>query len=74
MLIVDKKTIKKGKSLIQSKTFWFNILAGVVAIASLFGFSEFQTSNQVAEIIATCVAVVNIILRLRTRQAITSIK
>lgn len=66
--------MNKGKALLQSKTFWFNLLAGVVAVASIFGFGEFEPDNKVTEIITTVVTIVNIGLRLYTKQPITRIK
>jgi hypothetical protein len=66
--------VTKGKALLSSKVFWFNLLAAVVAIASLFGFADFEPSGEVTEITAVIVSAVNIYLRLKTQQPITKIK
>lgn len=63
-----------GKALLQSKVFWFNLLAGIIAIASLFGFGDFQPDSKTTEVISTVVAIVNIALRLYTGQPITKFK
>ncbi len=66
--------IIKGKALLTSKVFWFNTLATVVAIASLFGFADFKPSGEATEIIALITGAVNIYLRLITKEPITKIK
>ena len=66
--------LEKGKALLKSKTFWFNALAIVTAVASLFGFGEFKPSEETTELIALISGMVNIILRLNTSQPITKIK
>jgi uncharacterized membrane protein len=58
------------KAFYQSKVFWFNILAGVIAIAGIFGFAEFAPSSDVLEIIAVVVSAINIILRFITKEPI----
>jgi len=63
----------KGKALLTSKVFWFNILAAVVAIASLFGFADFEPSGETTEIIAIIAGIVNIILRTKTKEPITKL-
>lgn len=55
------------KPFYQSKTFWFNILAGLVAVAGLFGFGDFQPSQDVVEIIGVIVAAANLVLRFVTK-------
>lgn len=64
----------KVKTLIQSKTFWFNTLTAVLAAASLFGFGEFTPDAKVTEGIVAFTGIVNIILRLKTNTAIKGIK
>jgi hypothetical protein len=69
-----KKAIEKGKALVQSKTFWFNILAVLIAIAGLFGFQDFEPTAETVKIIASIVGIGNIVLRLKTKQPITRVK
>lgn len=54
------------KAWYQSKVLWFNLLAGVVSIAGLFGFTTFQPDQSTVEIIGVVVAAVNIVLRFIT--------
>ena len=60
----------KTKALLSSKTFWFNLLFAVVAIAGVFGFSDFQPDTKVVEGVGALVLVINIILRLFTKKPI----
>ncbi len=55
------------KAFYESKTFWFNVLAALIAIAGIFGFGDFQPSKDVVEIIAVVVAAINIVLRFLTK-------
>jgi len=48
----------------ESKTFWFNVLAGIVMIASAFGFAEFEPAPEVATIAGVVIVVINLLLRL----------
>ena len=66
--------IEKGKALLKSKTFWFNALAIVTAVASLFGFGEFKPSEETTELIVLITGIINIALRCKTSQPITKIK
>jgi len=59
------------KAFWQSKTFWFNVLALLVAVASAFGFGGFQPDPQVQEYALVIVTVINILLRFITKQGIT---
>jgi hypothetical protein len=61
-----------------SKTFWFNLLALVVGVSAVFGFSEYvpdaetqQQINAVAAFVAAGVPVVNLVLRFVTSSKIT---
>jgi uncharacterized membrane protein len=58
------------KWILGSKVFWFNVLAGVVAVAQAFGFAGFTPDPSVAEYVTVAVAVINIILRLVTTQPV----
>jgi hypothetical protein len=66
--------VEKGIALIQSKTFWFNILTLAIAVASLFGFGDFEPNAKVAEIASMIGGIGNILLRLNTSKPITRIK
>ncbi len=53
----------------ESKTFWFNVLAFVVAVAMAFGYTgELPSDWQV--LVPAVVAIINIILRFITHQPI----
>ena len=51
-----------------SKTLWFNLLAAAVFVAGYFGYSDFAPDQNLLALVA---AVVNLVLRFVTRQAIT---
>ncbi len=53
-----------------SKTFWFNMLALAVAVATAFGYGDFQPSPDVQGLALGIVALINIILRFVTTQKI----
>lgn len=59
-----------SKPFYESKVFWFNILAGIIAVAGIFGFGEYKPSADVLEIIGVVVAAINIILRFITKQPV----
>ena len=44
-----------SKPFYESKVFWFNILAGIIAVAGIFGFGEYKPSADVLEIIGVVV-------------------
>ena len=54
----------------QSKTIWFNGLALIGAVAGAFGFAEFHPDPQVLALAPALVALINVGLRLVTRQPI----
>lgn len=67
----------KTKSIFQSKTFWLNLIVGVLAIIALidptiliaFGIPE-ASQMQVMQVVGVIVAVLNLILRMITGQPI----
>jgi len=59
-----------SKPIWASKTFWFNILAVLIGVAGQFGFGEFVADDWTAQAIIVAVAVINIILRFWTTQAV----
>lgn len=63
----------KGKALLSSKTFWFNLLTGIVAVAGFFGFGEFQPDPKVVEGIGILNMIGNIVLRSISNQPITKV-
>jgi len=59
-----------GKDFWKSKTFWFNVLALVVAVAMAFGFGEFEPDPKLYEYASIVVMVVNLVLRFVTKEPI----
>lgn len=51
------------KAWYESKTIWFNILAGLVLIASAFGFAGFEMDETYRQIAEVLIVVINLILR-----------
>lgn len=62
------------KSWYKSKTVWFNVLAGVVAIATLFGytgeFSSPEVADKVEQVLSFVVLIGNLFLRFKTKEAV----
>jgi hypothetical protein len=58
------------KKFYESKTFWFNVLFLLGAVAAYFGFADFKPDSNTVELASVVVAVINIILRFMTSQAI----
>jgi hypothetical protein len=58
------------KSPFKSKTFWFAILFGLVQIAGLVGFADYQPTEDVVQIIGVLTAMVMLALRFVTNKAI----
>ena len=46
-----------------SLSFWFNVLAVIVAVASAFGFADFESDPLVPTIAVLIVAVINAVIR-----------
>lgn len=58
------------KSVFKSKTFWFFLLYGLVRVAGLFGFVDFQPTADQEQLLGIVVAAVGLILRYLTSQAV----
>ena len=58
------------KKFYKSKTFWFNILALLVAVVSAFGYTG-ELSPELAVFVPALIAIINIILRFLTNKGIT---
>ena len=58
------------KAWYESKTLWFNLIYGAVAVAGLLGFAEFQPDAGTVEIVGVLIAAINIVLRLVTKATI----
>jgi hypothetical protein len=69
-----KTVVTKGKALLQSKTFYFNALVVVTAVAGMFGFADFEMEPQHAELLGAIIGVGNILLRLKTKEKIDRVK
>lgn len=54
------------KNPFQSKTFIFNLLYVILAIAALFGWLDFQPGSNVKELAALIVGAINLYLRYNT--------
>ena len=55
----------------ESKTIWFSVLTVLIAVASLFGFADFQPSEELLQFITLLVGVINFVLRLATKEPVT---
>ena len=62
--------MRAGKEFYKSKTFWFNVLALVVMLASAFGFAEFEGSKELKEYGFVIITLVNVILRFMTTEPV----
>lgn len=57
----------------RSKTVWFNVLTGVVAVAAYFGYVEDpETTARVEQVLPVIVTVVNLILRFSTKRPLAA--
>lgn len=54
-----------------SKTLWFNVLFLAVGIASAFGYNEFSPDAEMESYVLVAVTIVNLVLRLVTKTAVT---
>ena len=62
--------MEEAKSILKSKTFWFNVIALVVLVAGAFGFKNVEVDPNLESYALVIVAVVNIVLRLVTKQPV----
>jgi hypothetical protein len=69
--VSGKELSMPDKKFFLSKTFWFNLLALAVAVASGFGFSMFEPDAFIIEYAAAIITVVNIVLRFISKTKIT---
>lgn len=58
------------KSIFLSKMFWFNVLAIVVLVANQFGFAGFERDPNLESYALVVVTLINILLRLMTKQPV----
>jgi len=72
--MASKSILDDGKTLLKSKTFWFGVLIVVNAVAAIFGFKDFQPSENLDKFVELGVGLIVILLRLKTSQPITKIK
>lgn len=54
----------------KSKTFWFNVLALLVAVAAAFGYTDFHPSAETEQVALVLVTIVNLVLRFYTSQGV----
>ena len=59
-----------GKNFWRSKTFWFNVLTLGVAVATAFGFTDFEPAPEVSQIALVVVTIINLILRFLTKEGL----
>jgi len=58
----------------QSKTLWVNVIAGAATVAGVFKLDLGLTPEVQADLATGILAVVNIVLRLTTKTAVTASK
>ena len=63
----------EGKSIFRSKTFWVNTLAIVISMAGVFGLDLSLEAEEQTAIVTTIMGIVNIFLRLTTKEPIKAI-
>ncbi len=60
-----------AKNFWKSKTFWFNLLALLLAVAASQGYGAFTPDAQVGEYATVIITLMNIVLRFMTTQPVT---
>lgn len=60
-----------SKSIFTSKTFWVNVIAGIVAVGTAFGLKLDIDADTQTAIVGGVMAVANIILRFMTKAPVT---
>jgi hypothetical protein len=61
---IHSKEAAMTKEWYKSKTFWFNVLALIVAVATAFGYGEMEPEPWVGAAATVIVTVINLVLRL----------
>lgn len=61
----------EAKSIFASKTLWANVVAGVVAVSTAFGFDLGLNAESQTALVGGIMAVVNIVLRFMTSAPVT---
>jgi len=59
-----------AKSILLSKTFWFNVLALLMIVGEAFGFAEFSRDPAVDQYALIIITLANIALRMFTKQPV----
>ena len=62
--------MEQAKSILLSKTLWFNVIALIVLVAGSFGFTQAEIDPNLETYALVIVTVVNILLRLVTKQPV----
>jgi len=60
----------EAKPVWQSKTLWFNLLAVLGQVALAYGFGDHDAAPWTSEAAVGTIAVINLVLRLTTKQAV----
>ncbi len=65
-----RNLMEQAKSILLSKTLWFNVIALIVLVAGSFGFTQAEIDPNLETYALVIVTVVNILLRLVTKQPV----
>jgi hypothetical protein len=67
--------VTMGKGLFRSKTFWVNAITAIVSVGTYLTNTDVVANNpEVVAIGGTVLGVLNVLLRLLTKEPITSVK